>query len=338
MEGLAELEKLTINSCEELMNLWSDNMGSLPQLPFLYDLCIYNCSKLVSLVAEEVDQEHHQLGMPSTITSICIGNCIALESLPKAMMYNNTCLELIEITKCDLLTHFARSQLPRTLKRLDISDCKSMQNLVKDDDDDTNNSTTCCNGMITSLLEVLNIYNCPSLESLTSSGELPTTLQRININNCPKLKSVAKSFDHNLFLTRIIIFNCENLQLLNGGGLLLPSNLRELYISDCEKMQALLNGIYNLTSLQDMKIQNCLSILSFPKEGFPTNLTTLGISHLKITEALFDWGQDNLTFLNQLEIGRCQHLASFPDMALPASLTSLHISDLSNLEFLSYEG
>ncbi|XP_042964724.1 putative disease resistance RPP13-like protein 1 [Carya illinoinensis] len=86
MEGLVESEKLTINRCEELTNLWSDNEGSLPQLPFLKALCIYNCSKLVSLLAEEVDKKHLQLGIPSRIMSIRIHNCIALESLPKAMM------------------------------------------------------------------------------------------------------------------------------------------------------------------------------------------------------------------------------------------------------------
>ncbi|XP_035541758.1 putative disease resistance RPP13-like protein 1 [Juglans regia] len=310
MEGLAELENLSIESCEELTTLWSNKVGSLPHdLPFLHHLNIYNCPKLVSLVAEEVDQEHLQL----RITSISIKDCIALESLPKALMYNNMCLQSIEIINCDSLTHFARSHLPLTLKKLRISECKSMRNLVEDDDNDTNNNSSCSSG-ITSLIEDLSISNCPSLEFLTSSGELPTTLQRLEIFSCPKLESVAKSFHHNSFLTRIYIYNCENLQLFNGGELLLPSNLRQLYISKCEK------------------------VLSFPKEGFPTNLTVLAISHLKITEALSDWGLDNLTSLNELCIVGCQHLVSFPEMALPSSLTILRIYEFSNLECLSSEG
>ncbi|XP_040999300.1 putative disease resistance protein At3g14460 isoform X1 [Juglans microcarpa x Juglans regia] len=331
MEGLAELENLSIESCEELTTLWSDKVGSLPHLPFLHYLDISNCPKLVSLVAEEVDQESLQLG----ITSFTIRDCIALKSLPKALMYNNTCLQSIEIKKCESLTHFAKSHLPPALKKLYISNCKSMRNLVEDDDNDTNNGSCSCG--ITSLLEVLYISNCPSLEFLTSSGELPTTLQCLDIYSCPKLESVAKSFHHNSFLTSINISSCENLQFLNGGELL-PSKLRHLYIFNCEKMQGLQNGIHNLTSLRDLEIRNCPSILSFSKEGFPTNLATLSIAYLKITEALFDWGLDNLTYLNHLEIGGCQHLVSFPDMALPASLTSLRISDLSNLECLSSEG
>ncbi|KAG6673006.1 hypothetical protein I3842_16G088400 [Carya illinoinensis] len=308
IEGLAELEKLTIADCEELTNLWSDNMGSLPHdLPFLPTLGICNCPKLVSLVAEEVDQERLQL----RIKNINIWNCIALESLPKALTYNNTCLHYIGIINCDLLTHFARSHLPPTLKWLYIDDCKSMRNLVEDDDNDTNNNSTCSSG-ITSLLEDLYVINCPSFESLTSSGELPTTLQRLCITNCPKLESVAKSFHHNSSLTDVSIRDCENLQLLNG--------------------------IYNLTSLQHLEIRNCPSILSFPNEGFPTNLTTLEIADIKITQALFDWGLDKFTYLNRLQIGRCQNLVSFPEMTLPASLTSLCISEFSNLECLSSEG
>ncbi|KAF5445497.1 hypothetical protein F2P56_034544 [Juglans regia] len=308
MEGL---ERLTINSCEELKTLWSDKVGSLPHhLPCLHNLNIYSCPKLVSLVAEEVDQESLQL----RITSIDIKDCIALESLPKVLMYNNMCLGYICIRNCDSLTHFARSHLPPTLKELYIGDCRSMRKLVEDDDNDTNNNSTTASssGIKSLLLEDLSVQYCPSLESLTSSGELPATLQRLFIMDCPKLESVAKSFHHNSFLTNITIHSCENLQFLNG--------------------------IHNLTSLRDLKIIDCPSILSFPKEGFPTNLTTLKISNLKITEALFDWGLDNLTYLNQLEIGGCQNLVSFPEITLPASLTSLYISKFSNLECLSSEG
>ncbi|XP_035541757.1 putative disease resistance protein At3g14460 [Juglans regia] len=332
MEGLAKLEWLNIKHCEELMTLWSDKVGSLPHdLPFLHHLDIYKCPKLVSLVAEEVDQERLQL----RITSIGIKDCIALESLPKALLYNNTCLQSIYIYKCDSLTHFARSHLPPTLKNLSISNCKSMRNLVEDDDNDTNNNSTTCSSGITSLLEELSVGNCPSLESLTSSGELPATLQQLTIRHCLKLESVAKSFHHNSFLTNITISFCENLQLLNGGELLLPSSLRQLSIFNCKKMQGLPNDIYNLTSLRDLKIQNCPSILSFPKQGFPTHLTTLEISHLKITEALFDWGLDNLTSLNELRIHGCQHLVSFSKLT---SLKTLWISECEKLTCFPEDG
>ncbi|XP_042966029.1 putative disease resistance protein At3g14460 isoform X2 [Carya illinoinensis] len=334
VEGLAKLEILSIERWEEVKHLWSDDVGSLPQLPFLRVLSIQKCDKLVSLVAEDQVEEGLQLGIPSTLQTILIGECESLKSLPKAMMYNSTCLAYISISGCDSLTHFARGQLPPTLKTLRISRCKNMRKLVEEkDDDDTNSSCS----SIPSLFDKLEIDNCRSLESLTSSGELPATLRVLSIYNCPKLESVAKNFHHNSYLESISVFWCENLKFLNEGGFL-PSNLRKLDILYCKKILALPNSIFNLTSLEILYIQNCPGILSFPVEGLPTNLTILEISNLKITEALFDWGLHNLTFLNQLEIGGCQHLVSFPEMTLPASLTNLIISDCSNLECLSSEG
>jgi hypothetical protein len=78
---------------------------------------------------------------------------------------------------------------------------------------------------------------------------------------------------------------------------------------------------------------------SFPGEGFPTNLTSLGIGDCDITEALLEWGLQKLTSLQHLEFGGgCSHLVSFPEMTLSASLTSLHIRNMPNLKYLSSEG
>jgi hypothetical protein len=85
--------------------------------------------------------------------------------------------------------------------------------------------------------------------------------------------------------------------------------------------------------------KECPSVESFPGEGFPTNLTSLGIRDCDITEALLEWGLQKLTSLQDLEFGGgCSHLVSFPEMTLSASLTTLHISNLPNLKYLSSEG
>ncbi|KAG6673009.1 hypothetical protein I3842_16G088700 [Carya illinoinensis] len=228
-----------------------DDVGSLPQLPCLRVL------KIESL------EEQLQLGMPSMVREIEIQNFIVLESLPKAMMYNNTCLEYIQIVECDSLLYFAKVQLPPTLKRLEIIHCKNMLVLLNGDDTNSSSSSN------TSLLEYLYIENCPFLKSLTSSGELP-------------LETIAKRFHHNSFLEIIRISSCESLEEL------LTANLRLLQISGCEKMQALRNCIHGLTSLQELQIKACPGILFFPEEGFPINLRSLVISDLNITEALFE--------------------------------------------------
>ncbi|XP_030963861.1 putative disease resistance protein RGA3 [Quercus lobata] len=271
IQGLEKVEDLTIDHCEELVSLWSNDVG-LQHLRALRVLKISTCPKLMSLVAEEVE-EQLQLGLPSTLREIEIINCNALVSLPKAMMYNITCLERISIDRCDSLTSFAIGQLPPTLKRLKIDRCKNMIILL--DEEDVN--YFCSNK---SLLEYLEAIECPSLKSLTSSGELPATLKQLHISSCQNLESIAKRLHDNSslerisvsdcdnfkslpmgihtlsFLDEIHIWNCPSLVTLSDGGLL-PTSLRMLWIFGCEDMQALPKCIHNLTSLQELNIWEC---------------------------------------------------------------------------------
>lgn len=321
-EGFMNVESLKIATCEDLTPFWSNDVGLLKPLPCLSYMEVVNCQKLVSLVAEEV-KEQPQQGMSSTRNDT--------KSLPKALMYDNKCLEHIYINNCDSLTHIATGQLPPTLKELYIASCNNMRILL--DENDTNSCSSS-----TSLLEYLHIYKCPSLKSLTSSGELPATLKIVSIWDCGMLESAAKSFHQNSSLEIILIMKCENLKSLPDEGLL-PCNLRQLVICNCEKMRALSNSIHSITSLRELKIVKCPGVESFPGEGFPTNLTSLEIRDCDITEALLDWGLQKLTSLQYLQFGGgCPHLLSFPEMTLSASLTSLHIRNLPNLKHLSSKG
>jgi hypothetical protein len=263
VEGFMNVEDLTIVNCEELMPLWSNDVGLLQPLPCLRVMQVLRCQKLVSLVAEEVVKEQPQQGMPSTRNPT--------DSLPKEVVYSSMFLERIYINGCDSLTHIAIGLLPSTLKHLHICSCKNMGILV--DKDDTNSCSS-----ITSLLEYLYIGKCPSFKSLTSSGELPTRLKELYILDCEMLESVAKTFHHNSSLLNIYICNCENFKSLpmdfstlvyfpDGAGLL-PRNLRMLSIINCENMQPLPNCIHKITSLQELQIVECQGIVSFPDEGF----------------------------------------------------------------------
>jgi RNase P subunit RPR2 len=130
LEGLTEVKNLNIDICEELTPLWSNGAGLLQSLPCLRVLTIHNDQKRVSL-AEEVKEQPKE-GMSSTNHG--------MGSLAKEIMYNNTCLEEIVIDGCDSLTHIARGQLPPTLKRLMIKNCKNM--LILLDEDDANRCST----------------------------------------------------------------------------------------------------------------------------------------------------------------------------------------------------
>jgi hypothetical protein len=169
------------------------------------------------------------------------------------------------------------------------------------------------------------------LESVAKSFPHNSSLETIRIWGCENLKSLPMGIHNLSHLHEIAIDDCSSLVSFPDGGLL-PRNLRQLYIDKCEKMQALPNCIHNITSLQELSIYNC--IVSFPKEGFPTNLTSLTIRDCNIIESLH-----KLTSLQHLHIqGGCPDLVSFPEMMLPASLTSLHIRNFQNLKYLSSKG
>ncbi|XP_059445248.1 putative disease resistance RPP13-like protein 1 [Corylus avellana] len=348
LEGLTQVEDLAFENCEELTPLWSNEVGLLQPFPNLRVLRFDNCPKLVSLAAKKAN-EKPQSDLPSTLREIRISRCNALESLPKAVIYNNPCLERININGCDSLKHFAIGQLPSTLKRLRIESCKNMVILV--DGDDTN--STC--SVNSTLLEHLNISKCPSLKSLIRSGELPATLKRLHISYCSKLESIAMSFHHNLSLETIVIGSCENLESLIPNGEL-PATLKLLKIYSCSKLESIAKsfhhnsslekidihscknlkslptGIHTLSHLHKIDIKDCPALVSLPDGGLlPSNLRELTIDNM----ALLPNCIHSISSLQELRI--CSNpsvVSSFPEKGFPANLTSLEIVNCNFTEAL----
>ncbi|KAK8622409.1 hypothetical protein V6N13_117326 [Hibiscus sabdariffa] len=139
------------------------------------------------------------------------------------------------------------------------------------------------------------------------------------------------------------ICGCSNLVVCLEEIGLATTKLRDFNISGCENIGALPKCINNFTSLRALVVRRCSADISFPEEGFPTNLTQLQISNApRISSSLFDWGFHRLTSLQRLDISGegCSNVVSFPEerMTLPRSLTSICISKFDNLEFIRSEG
>ncbi|KAK3222996.1 hypothetical protein Dsin_010021 [Dipteronia sinensis] len=327
-QGLAcRLQYLALRDCECLMKL----PQLLHSLSFLKGLSLEDCPQLVSIP---------EVALPSELRFITIKNCEALESLPKSWVQSsNTSLEGLSIEDCDSLTYIARAQLPPNLKMLKIENCHSLQTLVEKEEvsithEENVNRGSCWNNF---------------------------SLEYLYINGCSKLDSIAESFHGGISLERIEIYNCLNLKLLpndlhnlnhlqdfciSGCGILVPEwllpsvNLKTLRIAYCDQLDTLPSGLNNLTSLQSLSIMGCPGIVSFPENGFPTNLISLSIIDVKFCKALFEWGLHRLTSLKQLSIwGGCPDVMPFLQeeigMILPTSLTILHIDHFTNLESLS---
>lgn len=101
--------------------------------------------------------------------------------------------------------------------------------------------------------------------------------------------------------------------------------------------------MHSLMSLKELSVSQIgTSLLSFPEEGFPANLTFLVIADQNICKPLFEWGSHNLTSPKELYINRCSYAVSFPDeeigMILPSSLITLNIMNFPKLKYLSSKG
>ena len=90
---------------------------------------------------------------------------------------------------------------------------------------------------------------------------------------------------------------------------------------------------------------NCPSIISFPEEGYTTNLRKLELAGVNICKQVFEWGLHRLMSLTFLYIDGRSLWKSFPSeeedgkmTTLPSSLTKLEIWNFPNIEFLSSKG
>ncbi|KAH9684595.1 putative disease resistance RPP13-like protein 1 [Citrus sinensis] len=328
------LEYLRLSECEGLVKLPQSSLS----LCSLREIEIYNCSSLVSFP---------EVALPSKLRKIEIRYCDVLKSLPEAWMCDtNSSLEILNIEHCRSLTYIAAVQLPSSLKKLQISRCDNIRTLTVEE------GIQCSSGRryTSSLLEELEIRDCPSLTCIFSKNELPATLESLEVGNlppslkslrvcgCSKLESIAERLDNNTSLEDIYISYCENLKILPSGlhnlqqfrGITIQScgnlvsfpegglpcaKLRRLEISNCKRLEALPKGLHKLSSLQYLTIGGALPSLE-EEDGLPTNLQSLNIwGNMEIWKSMIERGRGFHRFssLRYLLISGCdEDMVSFP--------------------------
>ncbi|MBA0630455.1 hypothetical protein Godav_002555 [Gossypium davidsonii] len=259
MQRSTEVRNLEIHVCKDLLSLGS--------LSFVRYLEITNGLPLISLGEEEEAKETTQLDIPFTVE--CLTFHLSLQKFQKAFPSLSNLRELY-ITRYHGRVLIRESNLPSSLKILEIKDCFELQCALDEEE----------NG---SYLQYLTISLCTTLETVTSQGKLPSALKHLDISICPKLKSVVFGLLFP-FLKKVSLF----------------ANLRLLFISCFEKLEALPNCFHKLASLRPLFIAGYPNIISFPEEGLPPNLTSLELGGTNICKPVFKWGVHKLSSLEEL--------------------------------------
>ncbi|KAK8276772.1 hypothetical protein V6Z11_D10G223700 [Gossypium hirsutum] len=348
---------MIIRNCERLEKLST----TLYSLALLTELELGGCSKLISVARSN---------LPSNLKVLVIRSCKNLQCLlldeGEDVDSNNACvLQELNIFNCESLKRINRSVLPTTLKELEILECPKLESISQEIQDNSSLESIeifSCD-MLKGLPQGLNklkhckrlvIKDCSNLISLGESG-LPTTLKVLEIQECPKLESISQEIQDNSSLEsieickchmlkglpqglnklkhckRLVIEDCSNLISLGESGLP-TTNLEVVRFRSCRSVQALPGNMHSLNALKELEIRGCPNVTSILEEGIPTNLTSLTIGGPNIWKPILERDLHTLTCLKSLFISNgCPDAVSFPQdeigVTLPSSLTYLVISD-----------
>ncbi|CAL5382909.1 unnamed protein product [Camellia sinensis] len=352
------LNNLEISECPQF--LVEGSSISLPSLTSIAmnDIPLTSLEAILemrSMVDDEVISANAKSKHPSSIASLSIERIKKLEFLPKWITHGLMELQELQIRRCEelktLWKNEARVQhsLP-AFRRLGIEGCPQFVSLFEEEEDEENEGQhqqqeeeglSCI-----VRLEHLTIYNCEKLEKLprllhtfTFLRELyvckcpclgsfpetgfPCTLKRLEIRDCEALQSlfgwIRQINDNNLEV--LWVQNCPSLTWLiscRGGGL--PPTLKRLYISWCEKLEALPaeEGMeINCPSLESVEIWGCDRLKYLP-DAFPNNNNNLrNLSRLMLhgcenLEYIPEGWLHSATNLRELNIRGCKKLKALP--------------------------
>ncbi|XP_052297171.1 putative disease resistance RPP13-like protein 1 isoform X4 [Citrus sinensis] len=148
------------------------------------------------------------------------------------------------------------------------------------------------------------------------------SLKSLEIRSCPKLQSLVAEEEK------------DQQQQLSE----LSCRLEYLRLSYCEGLVKLPQSSLSLSSLREIEIYGCSSLVSFPEVALPSKLKKIGIVCCDALKSLPEaWMCDTNSSLEILEIWVCHSLTYIAGVQLPPSLKQLRISDCDNIRTLTVE-
>ncbi|KAJ1384121.1 Virus X resistance protein-like, coiled-coil domain [Sesbania bispinosa] len=294
-EGLLSLldnfsySELSIEKCESLQ--------SLPRM-ILSANCLQELSlKDLTLISFPKD------GLPTSLRSLEIWDCGKLEFLSHENWHKYTSLEkLVLWNSCHSLTSFPIGSFP-ALQELNICFCPTMQAI-----------TTHGGGVAPKLVD-FNVTNCEKLKSLPEQSDLPA-LEHLGLSGLPELALSPSCLPSNLQSLSLDLGMLSSMSKHELGfqfqRLASLSHLYALGFGDQDLINTLLKerllptslvfiGLYNfgglkllegkglqhLTSLKQLHIKECPSLVSLPEDQLPSSLAVLNVENCPLLEARY---------------------------------------------------
>jgi hypothetical protein len=288
--------------------------GKLPyHLPSLEKICVRKCEELVvSIPSLPMLHKLEIVGCKEVVRR----NTIELCSL-KSIVFS--------IPDLKSLTEEFMHGLVK-VENLKIDDCKELTTMLQDK---------------LMFLVTLDIRSCPSLITVS----LMSTIRTLKIEDCSALKSLPMS--NCTCLEDATIKECNSLTFISRGQL--PSTLKRLVISNCVKLQSVVDVAeapssssllineenLNTSLLEQLEIRHCPSLKFLSSRGdLPVTLKILQIHECSELTSLSSSGQLPIA-LKELYVHSCPKLESVADkLHNNVSLERLQIHSCEKLKSL----
>lgn len=188
----------------------------LYSLMHLTELMISHCSAFISFPS---------IGLPPTLRSLEIYDCVNLRSLPERME-KLVSLQTLIISDCPRLMSLPDGGLPPKLIALEIWDCANLKGPFSEWELHSLSS-----------LKDLCIVGAPYITSFPDENclELPTTLTSIFISRLDNLESLSKGLQNLNSLEELVVAECPKLRHLPREGL--PESLGRICIRNCQLLK-----------------------------------------------------------------------------------------------------
>ncbi|PSS09936.1 Disease resistance RPP13-like protein [Actinidia chinensis var. chinensis] len=344
--NLPRLKTLEIMKCPQLVVEWlpSPTMphGMRNTLPFdsLTWLSLSDVSIPCSFNSPEVADE--ACSPSSSLTSMRLENIQELTCLPSWFLQGMMGLQELTIRRCQNLTIFWQNDvrlqhLLPALRSLEIEKCPQLISLFEEEKEGQQQQYV----RLPSTLRTLSIYDCDSLQSLPELMML-NNLEKLTVNYCSALTCLCPGAGLPSTLKDLFISRCEKLEAVLAEGMTIncPS-LEKIIIRYCDNLKTLPDVIQNhdLRNLNRLVIKDCDNLESLPEGWFPTpNLRELFITGCKKLDAppQSAYNKNNhLTSLQQLHIVSSPAAAGIASYVLKegrslTNLTELTISNIDN--------